>query len=125
MNPFFKRNLAHSVLFVSFLGLSACAAPPKTLYNWDHYQTHLYQSLNTEGVSPQELTQKMEVTMRTVQASGDALPPGFRAQLGLLYSKNGQADLARDLWKSEKSFFPESTIFMDFLLNKTKNNAKE
>lgn len=125
MTTFFKRTGVHCALLVSVLSISACAAPPKTLYNWDHYQTHLYQSMGTEGISPQEFTQKMELSMSTIQASGQALPPGFRAQLGLLYSKNGQTNQARDLWIAEKSAFPESTVFMDFLLNKTKNNAKE
>lgn len=124
MKPLIKQKFIHSALVVSVLCLSACVAPPKTLYNWDLYQSHLYKSLAAEGISPQELTQKMELTMHTVQASGQALPPGFRAQLGLLYSKNGQADLARDLWMAEKSYFPESTVFMDFLLNKTKNHTK-
>lgn len=125
MTHLFPSKIARCALVLSVLTLSACVTPPKPLYQWDQYQTHLYQSLNESGLSPQEFIQRMELTMNSATGKGNALPPGFRAQLGMLYSQTGQVAAARELWTAEKKYFPEATTFMDFLLNKTKTAVKD
>lgn len=47
-------------------------------------------------------------------------PPGFHAHLGMLYAQQGQDDQALQALLTEKTLFPESTTYIDFLLAKIK-----
>ena len=47
-----------------------------------------------------------------------ALPPGFQAHLAMLYGQTGRTDRLADNLEAEKTQFPESTSYMNFLLKK-------
>lgn len=101
---------------LTLLALTGCAAPTKQLYQWGDYQRQVYEYMKGDGKSPNEqLTVLMAMAEKT-RASNEALPPGFRAHLGLVQLKLGQDNEARNLFEAEKLAFPESTAFMDFLL---------
>ena len=44
------------------------------------------------------------------------LPPGLQAHLGLLYGMTGRGDLFEQNLLVEKQSFPESSVYLDFLL---------
>ncbi len=67
----------------------------------------------------------LEVQAEKARATGAALPPGFRAHLGMLKLAGGDPDRARELWVAEKSAFPESTPYMDQLLRRLDAPAKK
>jgi hypothetical protein len=53
------------------------------------------------------------------------VPPGFHAHLGMLYSMTGKSnDQIAAQFEDEKRLFPESTVYMDFLLAKMKKAEK-
>lgn len=102
--------------------LSACAHQP-TMYSWDSYQPAVYAYLQGDN-DPAAQTLAMEKNIETARARNTALPPGFHAHLGLLYLQQGQDARAVEQIQSEKTAFPESAAFMDFLLRQTnKSNA--
>jgi len=63
--------------------------------------------------------QTLEENVQSARATDKALPPGFRAHLGMLYLKTGDGTKAVEQWQGEKLAFPESAPFMDFLLRNT------
>lgn len=96
------------------LVLGGCATQ-QPLYYWGGYPQQVYRDLSEEG-SLDERIASMETIQGEAQARTAALPPGFRGHLGLLYAQAGRQDAAQAQWVEEKTYFPESGHFMDFLL---------
>jgi hypothetical protein len=97
--------------------LSACSTTP-SLYNWGPYEDQTYSFFKNESV--EQSIPQLEDHADKVQAKGERLPPGFWAHLGMLYNASGQDDKATEMFLREKSLFPESAQYMDFLLNRLK-----
>jgi hypothetical protein len=99
--------------------LAGCAAKgPGPLYLWDTFPRQQYATLLKEGADPLEQIRLLETHAEKARAAGSALPPGFRAHLGMLYGESGNAQRARELWQAEIVAFPESAPFMDRLLKR-------
>lgn len=96
--------------------LAACAQAPKTLYQWEGYQPQVYEHF--KGQSPQQQITELEKGLERIAAKGNVPPPGYRAHLGMLYAETGRDDLALQQLQAEKAAFPESAVYIDFLLKK-------
>jgi len=104
--------------------LAGCAKQDdKLLYNWDKYQTTVYQYYQGDKVGPEQQIASLKESIEKSRATNKAVPPGLHAQLGLLYANTGHTDLAFQEFNTEKSLFPESATYMDFLL-KNKGSVK-
>jgi hypothetical protein len=99
-----------------FLLVTGCANGPKPLYNWGNYQSDVYARFKATS-SPEQQIQSMEKTLQSPK-SGLPIAPGFHAHLGLLYGEVGRRAEMYEQFQTEKRLFPESTVFMDFLLAK-------
>lgn len=117
------RRLALGVCIALLAGCAHKARPP--LYMWDTFPKMQYDTLLRSGVAPVEQVGAMEAQAEKARAAGAALPPGFRAHLGMLKLSAGDADQARQLWQAEKAAFPESTPYMDQLLKRLDAPAKK
>ena len=110
-------NLILLWVFVLLLPvLGGCASQPG-LYRWGDYDNQVYAHFKNTG-STEEQIHILEKTLQTNNQTQPP-PPGYHAHLGLLYAKLGQSELMRAHWEAEKSLYPESASFMDFLLNKS------
>ncbi|RFU47561.1 DUF4810 domain-containing protein [Paraburkholderia sp. DHOC27] len=100
--------------------LSGCAAnksaPP--LYQWDGYQPQVYEYFKAQ-TTPQQQIDALEKSLQEIRARGSRLPPGFHAQLGMLYASVGKEQQALQEFEAEKQAFPESSTYMDFLTKKS------
>lgn len=96
--------------------LTGCATPVKPLYHWEGYQRQVYEFLKGDGTSPTEQLAAMQAQAEKARGTGAALPPGFRAHLGMLHLRMGNYDAARQMLEEEKLAFPESAHYMDFVL---------
>jgi hypothetical protein len=105
-----------AMLVVVAAALAGCAAGPKPLYHWEGYQRQVYEFLKGDGTAPTEQMTVMQAQAEKARAAGAALPPGFRAHLGLLHIRLGRYDEARQMLEAEKAAFPESSTYMDFVL---------
>ena len=103
---------------VSTLGACATKAPP--LYSWQGYQANLDAYFRGSSLSPDAQAQLMEKDLQKIQTSGFAVPPGYHAHLGLLYAEQGDLDRFAQQVQIEKTLYPESQTFMDFLLRNFK-----
>ena len=121
-SPRLWRGLRWAGICLSVGVLTACAQP-KSLYSWGSYQPMVYAYLQEEGEDYAAQVQTLEENVESARATDQALPPGFRAHLGLLYLKLGDGAKAVEQWEGEKNAFPESSPFMNFLLRHTTAQA--
>ena len=103
---------------LTLLALVGCAQPPKQLYMWETFPRQQYEVLLREGASPEAQIQVLEAHAEKARAANGALPPGFRAHLGMLHLATGNATAARQMWQAEKVAFPESAAYIDTLLKR-------
>ncbi len=118
------RALLATMLLILFAG---CAHKPVTppLYLWGTFPKMQYDTLLGSGVAPVEQIGVMQAQAEQARAAGAALPPGFRAHLGMLKLASGDAGQAREMWLAEKLAFPESAPYMDQLLKRLAAPAKK
>ena len=115
------RRLAAASTMLAMVG---CATRVEPLYSWETFPRQQYDILLRAGASPLDQISAMSAHAAKARATNTALPPGFRAHLGMLHLSVGNADAARNLWVAEKEAFPESARYMNSLLQKLDGSAK-
>ncbi len=108
----------------SIIFMAACSSGPTRIYNWQSYQSDVYDYFRSDGSSIDEQIHSLEEDIQKTAAKSAMVPPGVHAHLGLLYVKTGRQDKAREQFNIEKQLFPESSLFMDFLLSPNKGAIK-
>ncbi|WP_251031355.1 DUF4810 domain-containing protein [Paraburkholderia strydomiana] len=103
----------------AMLLLAGCANTTPPLYQWTGYQPSVYDYLKGER-GPQEQIDALEKARQQISAKGNTPPPGFHAQLGMLYANVGNDTNAMQEFDAEKQLFPEAATYMDFLMKKPK-----
>jgi len=110
--------------FLSVAGsilLAGCAAP-KPMYQWEGYQVQVYEYF--KGESKEAQITALEGGLEKIKAQGGSVPPGYHAQLGMLYLNIGKGDQMIKEFQTEKTLFPEATPYMDFLLRNVKSDSR-
>ncbi|ALV04928.1 DUF4810 domain-containing protein [Roseateles depolymerans] len=97
---------------------TACAQPPKPLYQWSGYQSNLYDYFKTSGANAGEQIDKLEAQLVKNKAANEASPPGLHGHLALLYAKVGNDNAAKAHLEAERALFPESAAYVDLLLKR-------
>ncbi len=112
------RRLGRQAAAAGAIGiLAGCASQPKALYHWGSYQPQVYAYLQAQDHSdPLEQISRLEEDLQRARSANETPPPGYHAYLGLLYAKIGKDDQVRQEFQTEKTLFPESATFMDFLV---------
>lgn len=108
---------------ISVLLVGCQSNAPKPIYKWEGYQDTLYQYYKGD-TSPAEQIAVLQKLVEQSRASATPVPPGVHAQLGLLFSNTGEMNKAIAEFNLEKQLFPESTAYIDFLLNKGKGGLQ-
>ena len=73
-------------------------------------------TLNQARFPPESQVEQLEADLQKARSANKPVPPGFHAYLGYLYYQLGKSEQARQEFETEKTLFPESTVFMDHLL---------
>ncbi|WP_050586063.1 DUF4810 domain-containing protein [Pseudomonas syringae] len=110
-----------ATLAVAGVFITGCAPQPKTLYQWGSYQPEVYEYF--KGESKEAQVAQLEEDLQKIRASNANPPPGYHAQLGMLYGSLGKDDQMVQELRTEKALFPESATYMDFLLKNAKAGA--
>jgi hypothetical protein len=90
---------------------------------WEAFPRQQYDVLRREGVSPESQIQALEAHAEKARAANAALPPGFRAHLGMMHLATGNVAAARQMFQAEKVAFPESAAYIDSLLKRMEGQA--
>ena len=71
------------------LVMTGCATTShQPLYGWDAYQPQVYEYLKSSGnADAEQQVAKLEEAQQKIEQRGQALPPGYRAHMGMLYAK--------------------------------------
>ncbi|MBH3413201.1 DUF4810 domain-containing protein [Pseudomonas putida] len=109
-------------LVLGGLLLAGCSGP-KPLYQWESYQPQVYGYL--KGDAKEEQVIALERDLEKIKAKNGAVPPGYHAQLGLLYSSLGKDDQMIQQFRTEKALFPESAAYMDFLMSNASKGTQQ
>ncbi len=116
--------LARQYVLVAMMGgglfLSGCGSQPEPLYQWEAYQPQVYEYLKGHPGQVDEQIIVLEEGLQKINAGNKTPPPGYHAQLGLLYSLKGDGDRMVQEFQAEKQLYPESVVFMDFLIKNAK-----
>jgi len=116
------------VLLVAIVAVSSgCVTQQKPLYTYKDYSNSYYKSAKT---SSEESYLKLQASMeKAIESAGESrsgrVPPGMYANLGYLYLKRGEANKALTLFEKEKKTYPESSHFMDRIIQKTEQAEGE
>lgn len=110
------RVVAAAALF----GCAACQSASR--YEWGEFEESVFQlTLGFEGMGQENVQQLIlegEAAIERARAEARLIPPGFHAQLGLLYGLEGRTDESVAAFESEKELYPEATVFVDGLLER-------
>ena len=108
-------------LIIALFILSGCGATkPPPLYYYGAYPTSVYQFLKADELSTAEQIDQMKQVIATTQENGQAVAPGVHAHLAMLYFESGNPLDGEVHLSKEKTLFPESANFIDFLLRQHK-----
>jgi len=111
-------NINKIVSGAALLLLAGCATnTPQKIYTWGDYQESVYDYY-THKTSPQEQIASLHKLIDASRASSKPVPPGVHAQLGMLYSNTGNRELAMAEFNAEKTQYPESAAYINFLTTK-------
>ncbi len=117
-----KRQLSLKTLLALFVlaFITGCASKPTALYNYEEYSQSYYAYKKAPSKeSLDEFIRVIEEDIENVDESrSHRVPPGLYAKLGYLYLKSNQKEKAIAFFEKEKALYPESTKFMNTLINK-------
>ena len=104
---------------VSVFLLGGCVTPEPPLYRWGEYEDIIYKPYRNPGESdPVTDASLLAEDMARTEAEGQQIPPGVRVHLGYLYYSQGKSEKARALLREERKIYPESSVFIDGLLQR-------
>ena len=118
----------HKLIFLiplCILLCSGCASQHKPLYcNSALYTESMYDYLKDESNIDEQL-EKMNEYFETCSENALEPAPGSYAHMGILYSKQANNEKAEQYFNLEKQKFPESAVYINFLMNKKKEADKK
>jgi len=109
--------MKNTTIYLLLILLIVGCVPPQTMYYWGDYSDTLYKY--KKDATPEMLdihkTELLDIILKSNE-KGLRIPPGINAELGYIYLLQEQYDQAMVYLKKEKSIYPESTKFIDDLL---------
>ena len=98
--------------------MSGCSAKTP-MYEYGNYSESYYQlKQNGDAETTKAWKTALEESIDLSNEDGLRVPPGINANLGYLYLKVNDADKAITFFNTEKTLYPESTVFMEKLIKK-------
>ncbi|MGV6806839.1 MAG: DUF4810 domain-containing protein [bacterium] len=109
----------HSITILSFLLVSGCATEPAPYYYWGSYENLIYKQYTSPGeIDHLTQIQLLENDIKIAETSGQPIPPGVFAHLGVLYAIQGNISESFDAFEQEKERFPEASTFLDGMMER-------
>jgi len=105
------------------MSLSGCVSNNNQYY-WGEYETLVYKTHIEPGdVPPLVQIEQIQADIQQAEAVNKPVLPGVYAHLGLMYAATGEKSMALASLNKEKELFPESSVFIDGLIERSLNKA--
>ncbi|GAA58172.1 MULTISPECIES: DUF4810 domain-containing protein [Pseudoalteromonas] len=102
------------------IALTGCNSTKEPIYYYGDYSTAVYAYLKADDVTAEEQISMLEQIIADAANKSKNVAPGLHAHLGMLYFETGNPSLGTTHFETEKSLFPESVHYIDFLLKSAK-----
>lgn len=94
---------------------SSCAS--KTLYDWGDYSKTSYNYYKQQTKESEEaLISTYLYMINGINKKTPKVPPGTYCEYGYFLIQKGYREKGIECFKREKKIYPESTVFMDYLI---------
>ncbi len=115
-----RKTTCSFLILLAATVLVGCAGKP-LLYEWGSYEEQIYAMYSDTGKAPiEKQLEDLESDYQKARAADRPVPPGYHAHVGYLYFQLGKVDQAVQSFVTEKTLFPESTVYMDRLIARIK-----
>lgn len=111
-----KTKLYLTGLLACFV-LAACNSTTPPVFYYGDYQTAVYQYFKGDELSIDEQISIVQNVIEQAAVNGLPVAPGVHAHLGLLYFESGNPASGIAQLEQEKTIFPESASYIDFLIS--------
>lgn len=101
------------------IALAGCKTTEPQYY-YGQYTSTVYSYFKADSHSVDEQISALENVIQTAERKNKPVAPGIHAHLGMLYFETGNDALGAEHFDREKTLFPESTKYIDFLLTSVK-----
>ncbi|MBI5550496.1 MAG: DUF4810 domain-containing protein [Desulfobacterales bacterium] len=95
------------------------------MYYWENYSDSLYQT--KKHPTSENLAEHQSVLEKIIETSKEKncrIPPGVCAELGYIYAMRNDNKKAIELFTQEKQIYPEATLFMDRLIQRSERKPE-
>jgi hypothetical protein len=116
-----KTNALFLFALASVFLLAGCSSP--YMYEWGKYDEWLYENYkhpkNDEELYV-ELTALITKYESRKKPTSKPMAPGLYAEYGFLLMRRGESERAIHYYEKEKALWPESTVFMNSMIQTAK-----
>lgn len=114
-----KKAIGVLIVTILFAGCGPQPKPP--IYHWGSYTKSSSDFFHGEGEpgALQKHKDVLEEIINTSESNNQRVAPGLYAELGQLYYQLGQKEKAIGYLEKEKTTYPESSKFIDRILEQT------
>ncbi|MCF0184987.1 MAG: DUF4810 domain-containing protein [Bacteroidaceae bacterium] len=108
-------------LFALLLIFASCGSSQKELYSWKDYEKNSYAyTKNPSEQTEKELLNTYQKLLDNPGGARKVVPPGICAELGYIYYKKGDKNMAAKYLQQEIELYPESAKFIKRILDAVK-----
>lgn len=110
------KKLLIGIIAITQILIAGCSTKD-SIYSWnDGYTESMYMYLKDDPNYSEQI-ELMNEYFEDAASTGKKVAPGAYAHMALLMSKNNDDAQANEYLEKEKQAFPESTHYLDFLMN--------
>lgn len=120
-----KTNISILLTSAFLLFFSFGCATQKPMYYWGDYSGSLYKvhkDPNEKNLAEHQV--QLETIIKQSEEKNLRVPPGVFGELGYIYALKNNSKEAIYLFEMEKQTYPESTIFMDNMIQQVEKREK-
>lgn len=118
------KSLLLTLMILIVTGCHSTSNRPQ--YYWGEYEQLIYDSYNKPGAATPALQiQKITRDIEKAKMHHQKIPPGLYAHLGMMYAAQGNKSLAIAAFNEEKKLFPESSILIDGMIQRSNRTNRQ
>lgn len=116
------QTLSKLLVLLAIVAISGCATPKTLFCQSPEYELAVYMYLK-EDPNLDEQIDLMNAYFEEAESNNQRVAPGAYAHMAMLYAAKGEDISVKKYLDLEKSAFPESAYYIDYLANLGKSRS--